>query len=88
MKKTKISLLSVATFAVVLIVTLCVSCSKQDAEKLPAGSISLTGAGSSFDALLFKRWFTVYHESHPNVFIKYRFGGQRRRCSPLYRKAR
>ena len=37
---------------------------------LPAAS-QLAGAGSSFDAVLFKRWFTVYHESHPNVFIKY-----------------
>jgi len=44
---------------------------KTDAEKLPAGSVSLTGAGSSFDAVLFNRWFTVYHESHPNVYIKY-----------------
>jgi phosphate transport system substrate-binding protein len=51
----------------------CASCSrsKTDAEKLPAGSVSLTGAGSSFDAVLFKRWFTVYHQSHPNVYINY-----------------
>ncbi len=67
---------SVARFAVpvlatVALVALWTSCSKQNAEKLPAGSISLTGAGSSFDAVLFNRWFTIYHDSHPNVFIKY-----------------
>ncbi len=62
-----------AVLAAVVIVTLGISCSrsKTDAEKLPAGSVSLVGAGSSFDAVLFNRWFTVYHESHPNVYIKY-----------------
>jgi phosphate transport system substrate-binding protein len=52
-------------------VTLGVSCSKQNTDKLPPGSITLTGAGSSFDSVLFNRWFTVYHDSHPNIFIKY-----------------
>ncbi len=69
----KIAGLSLPLLATVVIVTLLTSCSlsKPGAEKPPAGSVSLVGAGSSFDALLFKRWFTVYHESHPNVFIKY-----------------
>ena len=62
-----------SVLAAATIVVLGVSCSrsKTDAEKLPADSVSLVGAGSSFDAVLFNRWFTVYHESHPNVFIKY-----------------
>ncbi len=62
-----------SVLAAVAIVTIGVSCSrsKTDAEKLPADSVSLVGAGSSFDAVLFNRWFTVYHDSHPNVFIKY-----------------
>ena len=69
----KIARFSVPVLATVLIVTLLASCSrsKTDDEKLPAGSVSLTGAGSSFDAVLFDRWFTVYHKSHPDVFIKY-----------------
>ncbi len=62
-----------SVLAAVAIMILGVSCSrsKTDAEKLPADSVSLVGAGSSFDAVLFNRWFTIYHESHPNVFIKY-----------------
>ena len=65
----------VPMLAVVLLVAFLVSCSRSkqnegDAQ-LPPGSISLTGAGSSFDAVIFKRWFIVYHDSHPNTFIKY-----------------
>jgi len=37
----------------------------------PPGSISLTGGGSTFSSLLFDRWFTTYHRSYPNTFIKY-----------------
>jgi phosphate transport system substrate-binding protein len=56
-----------------LIVVLSGSCSRSKAgdAALPAGSVPLTGAGSTFDSVLFNRWFTVYHDSHPNVFIKY-----------------
>src|SRR5271157_5327385 len=65
----------VSTLAVVVLVTLLASCSSSkpgaSEAQLPAGSTLLTGAGSSFDAVLFKRWFTVYHDSHPNIFIKY-----------------
>jgi phosphate transport system substrate-binding protein len=69
----KFSVLSVSAFAVLLIVAFSVSRShsKPDADALPSGSILLTGAGSSFDSVLFNRWFRVYHDSHPNVFIKY-----------------
>jgi len=59
----------------VAIMALLPGCSSSKAgagdAKLPPGSILLTGAGSSFDAVLFNRWFTVYHNSHPNIFIKY-----------------
>lgn len=63
--------LAIPVLGAVALAILWVNCSKQDSDKLPAGSISLTGAGSSFDAVLFNRWFTVYHSSHPSVFIKY-----------------
>ena len=66
----KIAKVSLPVLAAVVIVALGVGC-KSGVNNLPAGSITLTGAGSSFDAVLFKRWFTVYHDSHPNVFIKY-----------------
>jgi phosphate transport system substrate-binding protein len=45
--------------------------SKSVDAALPSGSVLLTGAGSTFDSVLFNRWFQVYHDSHPNVFIKY-----------------
>lgn len=56
----KIARLWAPVLAAVAVVTLGVSCSprsKTDAETLPAGSVSLVGAGSSFDAVLFNRWF-------------------------------
>ena len=66
---------AVPVVAAIVLVALMASCtsSKPGASdsQLPAGSTLLTGAGSSFDAILFNRWFTIYHASHPNVFIKY-----------------
>lgn len=69
----RVAAVSSCAIAVLGFVVLLASCSrsKSDADSLPAGSISLKGAGSSFDAILFNRWFTVYHDSHPNIFIKY-----------------
>jgi phosphate transport system substrate-binding protein len=59
----------------VVLVALLAGCSKsksQEAEaKLPPGSILLTGAGATFPSVLYDRWFAVYHDSHPNTFIKY-----------------
>jgi len=61
-----------AVVALVALLAGCTSTKPVSADtQVPRGSILVTGAGSSFDALLFKRWFTVYHDSHPNVFIKY-----------------
>jgi phosphate transport system substrate-binding protein len=39
--------------------------------QVPAGALLLKGAGATFPSLLYKRWFTAYHDSHPDVFIKY-----------------
>jgi len=61
--------------AVVALVTLLASCSSSKsvggATQPSSGVTLLTSAGSSFDAVLFKRWFTVYQQSNPNVVIKY-----------------
>ena len=49
-------------------------CSRSEPEvqaKVPPGAILLTGAGATFPSVLYNRWFSVYHDSHPNVFIKY-----------------
>jgi len=40
-------------------------------EKVPAGATVLTGAGATFPSVLYHRWFTVYHDSHPDTYIKY-----------------
>jgi phosphate transport system substrate-binding protein len=63
---------ALAAFVLFAFMASCTS-SKPGASdsQLPAGSTLLTGAGSSFDAILFNRWFTVYHSSHPNIVIKY-----------------
>lgn len=39
--------------------------------QIPPGALLLKGAGSTFDSVIFKRWFTAYHDSHPDTFIKY-----------------
>src|SRR5262245_5516638 len=49
-------------------------CSRSDPEaeiKTPAGGISLKGAGATFPSLLYKHWFSIYHDIHPNIAIKY-----------------
>jgi len=39
--------------------------------KVPEGALLLKGAGSTFDSIIFKRWFAAYHSAHPDTFIKY-----------------
>lgn len=62
-------------FAIFLCLAFLTSCSSSNPSptetKLSPGSISLTGGGSTFSSVLFDRWFTVYHDSHPETFIKY-----------------
>jgi phosphate transport system substrate-binding protein len=40
-------------------------------QQVPSGSFVLKGAGATFPSLLYKRWFTVYHDNHPDTFVKY-----------------
>jgi len=49
------------------------SASRGDPRKIevPAGSVVLAGAGSTFDSLLFKSWFTTYQQENPRTFITY-----------------
>jgi phosphate transport system substrate-binding protein len=41
------------------------------ADQTPPGEVVLVGAGSTFDAPLFERWFTAYHSIHPRTRVKY-----------------
>jgi phosphate transport system substrate-binding protein len=40
-------------------------------ERLPAGSTLLKGAGATFPSVLYQRWFSTYHDSHPSTLISY-----------------
>ncbi len=40
-------------------------------QQVPSGSLLVKGAGATFPSLLYKRWFTVYHDSHPGTYVKY-----------------
>jgi phosphate transport system substrate-binding protein len=63
---------TVALVALVMLLASCTSSKSVSADtQLPPGGILVKGAGSSFDAPLFKRWFTVYHDSHPNILATY-----------------
>jgi phosphate transport system substrate-binding protein len=49
-------------------------CSRSEREaqaRAPAGGVLLTGAGATFPSVLYNRWFNIYHDSHPNILIKY-----------------
>lgn len=62
-----------AALLVALVVVL-IGCSRSEPEvqpKIPPGAVVLTGAGATFPSVLYKRWFAVYHDSHPNIVIKY-----------------
>lgn len=39
--------------------------------KLPTGSILLKGAGATFPFLLYKNWFSMYHDTHPAIYVAY-----------------
>ena len=38
-------------------------------------SVSLTGAGASFPAPIYQRWFTEYNKDHPNIKVSYQSVG-------------
>ena len=48
-----------------------------DANSSSSGgqSVSLTGAGASFPAPLYQRWFSEYNKQHPNVQVSYQSVG-------------
>ena len=65
----------------VLLVLWLVACSKANPptvteskpvdEAIPAGSIHLRGAGATFPAVLYQRWFSVYRDSSPGTYVSY-----------------
>jgi phosphate transport system substrate-binding protein len=45
--------------------------SNQSAVQAPVGGILLKGAGATFPAPLYKRWFQTYQQAHPQVAVAY-----------------
>jgi len=63
-----------AMLAVLLgsLLTACSSSGRRTAEtKAPVGAVALAGAGSTFDSILFKSWFSIYQHDNPNTYITY-----------------
>ena len=63
-----------ATMAVLLgsLLTGCSFSGQRATEtKVPAGAVGLAGAGSTFDAILFNNWFSIFHHDNPNAHITY-----------------
>ena len=63
-----------AMMAVLLgsLLTGCSSSGRRTTEtKVPAGGVALAGAGSTFDSILFKNWFTIFQHDNPNAYITY-----------------
>ncbi len=64
-----------AALMVVLLWSFLTSCSSSERRtpetKVPVGGVALAGAGSTFDTILFKNWFAIYHKAHPNDIITY-----------------
>lgn len=62
-------------FSSLLFVSILTACSPSGSSSPAArnsqGGITLTGAGSTFSSVLFDRWFSVYHDTHPQTSIKY-----------------
>ncbi len=76
--KEKDPVVSLQVISVLLLgawVTILAGCSRSEQEAQatppPGRLVSLTGAGATFPSVLYNRWFSVYHDSHPNTLIKY-----------------
>jgi len=65
--KFQLNLIAV-TLLLALFVAIGCSSYKTDA---PADSITIKGAGSTFVAPLYRKWFEQYHKEHPNVAVDY-----------------
>lgn len=50
-----------------------IGCSSESGslDKVPQGGVLLSGAGSTFDSVLFASWFTTYQNDHPKDVITY-----------------
>ncbi len=66
-----------AAFVIVLFSALLSSCNSKSAASTEG--VKLQGAGASFPAPLYNKWFKSYSASHPDVRGGLSVGGQRQR---------
>jgi phosphate transport system substrate-binding protein len=45
--------------------------SDSDSSPLPVNQIYLNGAGATFPAILYERWFNEYHRQNPEIIVNY-----------------
>ncbi len=57
--------------SLVLALTGCSSSPNQPAAQAPPGGILLKGAGATFPAPIYKKWFQAYQQAHPQVAVAY-----------------
>src|ERR1700684_3152677 len=77
---------STCVFSVLLLSSICVSCSTNlpgdskpraatGASGGDAGDMKLQGTGASFPAPLYNKWFKAYSAAHQNVLVDYQSVG-------------
>ena len=67
-KSTSSRIIAPVIFVGLLAILAGCSRSEQEAQATPPpGGVLLTGAGATFPSVLYNRWFSVYHDSHPNI---------------------
>jgi phosphate transport system substrate-binding protein len=63
------------TLAVLGLLENLLACSRPSSAnpqpRVPAGGVLLQGAGASFPSLLYKQWFAVYQQAHPQTVVTY-----------------
>src|SRR5262245_30998242 len=60
-----------ANVALLLAALACTTAQPQPRPSAPPGGVLLQGAGATFPSLLYKRWFEVYRDRHPDIAIAY-----------------
>jgi len=49
----------------------CTAPERASTNKVPDGGILVRGAGATFPSLLYRKWFSVYQNAHPQTEITY-----------------
>jgi phosphate transport system substrate-binding protein len=57
--------------SLVLLLAGCSTSSHRPAAQAPPGGILLKGAGATFPARIYKKWFQAYQQAHPQVAVGY-----------------